>query len=82
MERELTLFKSVYLRSIFLCKNGGKIMKANKDLRDAMEERRIKQYEVADVLGISESGFCRMLRKELPEEKKKEIFEAIKNMEL
>ena len=55
---------------------------ANKDIREAIYKRRLYHYEVAEQLGIREETFCRMLREELPQEKKNEILEAIKKIEL
>ncbi len=49
----------------------------NKDIRIAMNHSKVKQWEVADQLGISEFTYSRWLRKELPDEKKKMILQAI-----
>lgn len=49
----------------------------NKDIRTAMNHSKVKQWEVADQLGISEFTYSRWLRKELPDEKKKMILQAI-----
>ncbi|SHE89477.1 hypothetical protein [Caloramator proteoclasticus] len=49
----------------------------NKDLREEFRIADVRQWEVADAIGISEMTFVKWLRKELPEEKKKIIREAI-----
>lgn len=53
--------------------------KANLDLRQAMKEANIKQWQIADLMGYSEATLVRKLRKELPEEEKQVILQAIKN---
>ncbi|QNU66551.1 hypothetical protein EHE19_017115 [Ruminiclostridium herbifermentans] len=52
----------------------------NKDLRDAFRIENVKQWEVAEAIGISEMTFVKWLRKELPEEKKALVREAIKKV--
>lgn len=52
----------------------------NKDLRDAFRIANVKQWEVAEAIGISEMTFVKWLRKELPEEKKTLVREAIKKV--
>ncbi|MDG0059157.1 hypothetical protein [Priestia sp. P5] len=52
-------------------------MENNKDVRNAIKEAKLKQWQVADIYGLSEGNFSRMLRKELPKKKKEEIFTAI-----
>lgn len=49
----------------------------NKDLRDEFRIANVRQWKVADAIGISEMTFVKWLRKELPEEKKKLVREAI-----
>ncbi len=43
-----------------------------------MIEVGIKQYELAELLGLSETVLCRKLRKELPKEEKEKIIKLIK----
>ena len=50
---------------------------ANIDIRQALLKTDIKQWKVAELLRVSESQFSRMLRRELPEEKKMEIMAII-----
>ena len=42
----------------------------NKDLRDEMRIANVRQWEVADAIGISEMTMVKWLRKELGAEKK------------
>lgn len=51
----------------------------NVDIRDAMKEKRIYGYEVAEKIGMTEFSFSRLLaRKELTPERKKEILQIIR----
>ncbi len=50
----------------------------NTDIRFQMIEAGVKGYQVAKVMGISAEWFSKLLRDELPAEKKKEISKAIK----
>lgn len=52
----------------------------NLDIRNAINARGLYHYLVAEEMGISETTFCRMLRKELPISRKKEIFAAIERL--
>ena len=54
---------------------------ANIELREMLRRQRIRHYEVAAVLGISEGTFCKWLRTELPPDKREEVLEAIKKIE-
>ena len=49
----------------------------NKIIREAQRSKRYFGYEIAALLGISESTFGRMMRKELPIEEQKRIAEII-----
>lgn len=49
----------------------------NKDLRQEFRIADVRQWEVAEALGVSEMTFVKWLRRELPEEKKKQVREAI-----
>ena len=51
---------------------------ANTDIRYEIMKRGLKNYQVAEKLGICETTLSRWLRTELPAEKKKEILEALK----
>lgn len=50
---------------------------SNKDIRTALKENQIRHWQMADFLGIHENTFVRHLRKELPEEEKAKIYDAI-----
>lgn len=52
----------------------------NIDLRRDMFEAEVKHWEVALALGITESSFSRLLRRELPDEEKNKIRQAIKRV--
>ena len=49
----------------------------NKDLRDEFRVANVKQWEVAEAMGISEMTLVKWLRRELPDEKKTFVREAI-----
>ncbi len=51
--------------------------KANQEVREALQNKGMKQWELADMLGISEFTLTRWLRKELTEDKKKLLLKAI-----
>ena len=50
----------------------------NLDVRKAMLEANLKNWQLAELLGISEWTLSRWLRKELPEDKKNEILKVVK----
>lgn len=51
--------------------------KPNRDIRIALQSKGMKQWELADMLGISEFTLTRWLRKELTEDKKELLLKAI-----
>ena len=51
---------------------------ANLDIRNAIKEAKLKHWQVADLLKISEATLVRKLRKELSNEEKQKIFEVLK----
>lgn len=53
---------------------------ANEDIRKMLKARRIYMWQVAKVLGVSESTLIRWMREELKTEKKKKIIEAIDSL--
>jgi len=55
-------------------------MKANRELREFMVLRGVKQWEVADALGIAESTMTKWMRRELSEEVRRRAFEAIEKL--
>lgn len=46
---------------------------ANSEIKLAAKKAGVYLYNIADCLGISENTMTRLLRRELPEEKKTEI---------
>lgn len=53
----------------------------NIEIRNAIEKKRLRHYEVAYALGISECTLSRWLRKELPIEQQKEIINVINSID-
>ncbi len=50
---------------------------ANEDIRKSLKINNIKYWQVASEYGITDGNFSRKLRKELPSEEKKKIFDII-----
>ena len=50
----------------------------NIEIRNELKKRRMFNYELADLLGVSEFTLSRKLRKELPEEEKQRILAVIR----
>lgn len=50
----------------------------NKDLRTEFRLANVKQWEVADAIGISEMTMVKWLRRELDDERKERIRQGIK----
>lgn len=56
-------------------------MKANKDIRDMVEEKGFHLWELAEALELSsDSALSRILRRELSREQKQHIFQTIDRM--
>lgn len=55
-------------------------MVANEDIRSRAKESRIKLWEVAEYLHVADSTFSRQLRRELPNDKKQHIMDAIEDI--
>ena len=51
---------------------------ANTDVRYEIMKSGLKNYQVATMLGVTETTFSRWLRTELPADRKQKILEAIK----
>lgn len=49
----------------------------NQEIREAIAKRRLRHYEVADALHISEYTLSRWLHSEMDAEKKKRILDAV-----
>ncbi len=54
--------------------------KPNADIRTAIRERDLCQYQVAEKIGVSEFTFIRWMRNELSDERKQRILAAIKEL--
>ncbi len=52
----------------------------NQDIRRSATENRVKLWQIAAALGITDSTFSRKLRKELQKEEKSKIFSIIENL--
>ncbi len=55
-------------------------MKANKDIRDAVEARGFRLWELAEALGMQDSNLSKKLRRELSSQEKERYFNAIETM--
>lgn len=53
----------------------------NKEIRNAMKEKGITQWQLGELLGVSENTINRKLRKELSDEEKQRILEIIRGKE-
>ena len=49
----------------------------NMEIRTELMKRGMKNYELAELLGIADSALSRKLRKELSEDEKQKILEVI-----
>ena len=52
----------------------------NKEIKEAARKAGFYHYEIAERLNIQDSAFSRKLRRELPDQEKKEILEIIKTL--
>lgn len=53
---------------------------ANNDIKTLAKESGVKQWQIADMLNMHDSNFSKMLRHELPEDKKEKIRSVIKEL--
>ena len=53
---------------------------ANQEIKNLISKHRLKYYEVADAMGISPGYLSTLLRKELTDEMKTKVEEAIKKV--
>lgn len=51
----------------------------NREIRQALEKRKMKYWELADQMGIADGTLSRKLRYEITGEEKKRILAIIKN---
>ena len=52
----------------------------NEEITIACFKNRVKKYQVAEELGMTDSSFSRKLRKKLPEEEKEKILKIIEKL--
>ncbi len=52
----------------------------NVDIRNAIIESGLKKYQIAHAIGVTDAWFSKMLRFELPAEKKNQIINAIQQL--
>ena len=52
----------------------------NTLIRDKAKARKVKLWQIADVMGITDAAFSRKLRKELPNDEQKNILEIIEQI--
>lgn len=50
----------------------------NRDIRELIAKRRLKHFEVAKALGVTQYTFSHWLQEELTEEKKKRLLKQSK----
>ena len=55
--------------------------RANEEIRRAIGAAGLKQWEVAEALGVLDCVLSRKLRKELPQKEKEHILQVIKSLE-
>lgn len=53
------------------------MIKANQEIRDKLEVSRVYQWQLAQRLGVSDTHFCKMMRREFTPERKEEVLKAI-----
>ena len=53
---------------------------ANEDIRNKLNSSNIRYWQVANLYGITDGNFSRKLRKELPDDEKKKIFNIINQL--
>lgn len=52
----------------------------NEKVRTALFVNNVRQWKLAEKLGMSESALCRKLRNELPNEEQEKLVEIIKSV--
>ena len=53
------------------------MLNTNKELRQKMKQAGLKQWQLAELLGIREDAFSKLMRYELTEEYRQKCFAAI-----
>ena len=54
--------------------------RANEDVREQIELKRFRYYEVAEKVGISACRFSVWMRSELNEERKRRVLQAVEDL--
>ena len=49
----------------------------NQEIRKSAQVAGVRNWEIAEYIGVSEGTLCRWMRRELPEDKKRQILAAI-----
>ena len=52
----------------------------NNEIKQMAKEKNIRLWQIADVYGITDGNFSRLLRKELPTDKKEKIVSIINKL--
>lgn len=52
----------------------------NLDIRQRAKDAKVRLWEIADYLGMSDVTFCRRLRHELSQEEKDRVISAIEDL--
>jgi predicted XRE-type DNA-binding protein len=56
------------------------MIEQNVAIKNAISKAGLKKYEIAHAIGVTDAWFSKMLRFELPAEKKTQIFNAIEQL--
>lgn len=62
--------------------NGPKAMYLNQDVKEAISKKGLAYYEVANEIGIRPTTLTHWLQRELTQEQRKRVFEAIGRIEV
>lgn len=55
-------------------------MKANNDIRLLAAGKGVRLWQIAKALGVSETWFIRIMREELPEQKREQVIKIINDL--
>lgn len=56
-------------------------MQSNEDIKKLIRQNRYFNYEIAEAIGINEVSFSRWFRRELTEDQKQQIINALEALE-
>lgn len=78
-EQKVLMFPFWHVRLILFPKwhGGDDMQRANQDIRSAIMTHRLRQWEVAEAVGISDSRLSVWLRTPLRADRKKRVLDAI-----